>query len=161
MGDGKRLKEILDSKGMNVRELSRKTGINHSSIYTSINRDSNIRFDYALRIANALDIDVNEICSSSPFSGDVNAEEIYPTLPDGLGGILENNRIKTYLVHSLAPLMQLFGSEAMPDVDNLLTTFYSLTDESRSEIIEQIMIKKKHGTDPERLKEVKSIQNWK
>ena len=49
----------------------------------------------------------------------------------------------------------------MPDVDNLLTTFYSLTDESRSEIIEQIMIKKKHGTDPERLKEVKSIQNWK
>ena len=61
MGDGKKLKEIIDKRGINVRELSRRTGINHSSLYTLINRDSNLRFDYALRIANELDIDVNEI----------------------------------------------------------------------------------------------------
>ena len=29
--------------------------------------DSNIRFDFALRLANELQIDVNEICSASPF----------------------------------------------------------------------------------------------
>ena len=61
MGDGKKLKEIIDKRGINVRELSRRTGINHSSLYTLINRDSNLRFDYALRIANELEIDVNEI----------------------------------------------------------------------------------------------------
>ncbi|MFR7902434.1 hypothetical protein [Eshraghiella crossota] len=48
-------KEILDSKGTNVR------------------------FDFALRLANEFEIDVNEICSASPFSGAITEEEIYPT----------------------------------------------------------------------------------
>ena len=161
MGDGKKLKEILDSKGINVRELSRMTGISHSSIYTSINRDSNIRFDYALRIANALDIDVNEICSASPFSGEVTEDEIYPTFPDGIHGVLENSRIKTYLIQSLSPLMHLFGSDKMPDIDNLLTSFYTLNDEARAEIIETIKIKQKFSSDPKRKEEIKNIQNWK
>ena len=30
---------------------------------------NNIRFDFTLRIANTLDIDVNEVCFASPFSG--------------------------------------------------------------------------------------------
>ena len=52
----------------------------------SFKRNSNIRFDFALRLANELQIDVNEICSASPFSGTIKEEEIYPTLPDGLNG---------------------------------------------------------------------------
>ena len=67
MGDGKKLKEYLDEKGTNVRRIAKETGISATTLYTIIQKDSNIRFDFALRLANALDIDVNEICSASPF----------------------------------------------------------------------------------------------
>ena len=124
MGDGKKLKEYLDEKGTNVRRIAKETGISATTLYTIIQKDSNIRFDFALRLANALDIDVNEICSASPFSGAITEEEIYPTLPDGLNGALDASRVKTYLKNSLYPLMYLFGKNSMPDVDNLLTSFH-------------------------------------
>ena len=60
MGDGKKLKEYLDEKGTNVRRIAKETGISATTLYTIIQKDSNIRFDFALRLANALDIDVNE-----------------------------------------------------------------------------------------------------
>ena len=68
-----------------------------NTVVFSIQKDSNIRFDFALRLANELQIDVNEICSASPFSGTIKEEEIYPTLPDGLNGALDASRVKTYL----------------------------------------------------------------
>ena len=34
------------------------------------------------------------ICSASPFSDAITEEEIYPTLPDGLNGALDGNRVK-------------------------------------------------------------------
>ena len=83
MGDGKKLKEILDSKNTNVRQIAKATGISATTLYSIIQKDSNIRFDFALRLANELEIDVNEICAASPFSGAITEEEIYPTLPDG------------------------------------------------------------------------------
>ena len=84
MGDGKNLKKYLDEKGTNVRKIAKATGISATTLYSIIQKDSNIRFDFALRLANELQIDVNEICSASPFSGTIKEEEIYPTLPDGL-----------------------------------------------------------------------------
>ena len=107
-----------------------------SSVYSIIQKDSNIRFDFALRLANELEIDMNEICAASPFSGAITEEEIYPTLPDGLNGALDGNRVKVYLKNSLYPLMYLFGKNSMPDVDNLLTSFYQLDDEARKEVAE-------------------------
>ena len=83
MGDGKKLKEYLDEKGTNVRRIAKETGISATTLYTIIQKDSNIRFDFALRLANALDIDVNEICSASPFSGAITEAVSYThlTLP--------------------------------------------------------------------------------
>ena len=88
MGDGKKLKEILDSKNTNVRQIAKATGISATTLYSIIQKDSNIRFDFALRLANELEIDVNEICAASPFSRAITEEEIYPTLPNGLNGAL-------------------------------------------------------------------------
>ena len=51
-------------------------------------------FDFALRLANALEIDINEICSAGPFSGVITEEKIYSALPDGLNGALDSSRIK-------------------------------------------------------------------
>ncbi len=83
-----------------------------------------------MRLANELEINVNEICAASPFSSAITEEEIYLTLPDGLNGALDGNRVKVYLKNSLYPLMYLFGKNSMPDVDNLLTSFYQLDDEA-------------------------------
>ena len=63
MGDGKNLKKYLDEKGTNVRKIAKATGISATTLYSIIQKDSNIRFDFALRLANELQIDVNEICS--------------------------------------------------------------------------------------------------
>ena len=47
MGDGKKLKEYLDEKGTNVRRIAKETGISDTTLYTLIQKDSNIRFDFA------------------------------------------------------------------------------------------------------------------
>ena len=94
---------------------------------------------------------MNEICSASPFSDTIKEEEIYPTLPDGL---------KTYLKNSMYPLMYLFGKNSMPDVDNLLTSFYQLDDEARQEVVETIRLKLQYHRDPKRAEQIKQIKGW-
>ena len=51
MGDGKNLKKYLDEKGTNVRKIAKATGISATTLYSIIQKDSNIRFDFALRPA--------------------------------------------------------------------------------------------------------------
>lgn len=160
MGDGIKLKKYLDEKGTNVRQIAKATGISATTLYTIIQKDSNIRFDFALRLANELEIDVNEICSAVPFSGELKEKEIYPTLPNGLNGALDSSRVKTYLKNSMYPLMHLFGKNSMPDVDNLLTSFYQLDDEARKEVVETIQFKLQYHKDPERAEQIKQIKGW-
>ena len=160
MGDGANLKKILNEKGMNVRTLARKTGISPTTLYSLIQRDSNLRFDYALRIANELEIDVKEICEASPFSGALKESEIYPTIPNDVYGLLDENRVKGYLKSSMFPLMLLFGKNHMPDVDNLLTSFYQLDDEARKEVVDSIRFKLQYHKDPKRAEDIKQIKGW-
>ena len=160
MGDGQNLKKILDDRNMSVREIARRTKISPTTLYSLIQRDTNLRFDYALRIANELEIDVNDICEASPFSGALKEDEIYPTIPHDIYGLLDENRVKGYLKNSMFPLMLLFGKNGMPDVDNLLTAFYQLDDESRKEVVEMIKFKLQYHRDPERAEQVKNIKGW-
>ncbi len=104
-------------------------------------------------------MDVNEICSASPFSGAITEDEIYPTIKD-TKGLLDASRVRTYLKHSLLPLMELYGKTSMPDVDNLLTSFYQLDDEARLEVIDTIKLKLQYHRDPNRAKDVKDIKGW-
>lgn len=77
MGYGQNLKEILDRKGMTVKELALKAKIALTTLYSIIQRDTAIRFDTALRIANILDIPIDSICKDNPY----NDIETLPTLP--------------------------------------------------------------------------------
>ena len=106
MGDGQNLKKILDERKMSVRAIAKKTKISPTTLYSLIQRDTNLRFDYALRIANELDIDVNDICEASPFSGALKEDEIYPTIPNDIYGLLDENRVKGYLKNSMFPLIR-------------------------------------------------------
>ncbi|WP_251499998.1 hypothetical protein [Otoolea muris] len=48
----------------------------------------------------------------------------------------------------------------MPDVDNLLTSFYQLDDEARKEVVETIQFKLQYHKDKERAEQVKQIKGW-
>ena len=159
MGDGLKLKKFLDEKGTNVRQIAKQTGISPTTLYSIIQKDSNLRFDWALRIANILEIEVDEICEANPFSGKISVEEIYPTLGE-FNGILDASRERGYLKSSILPLMLMYGPNGMPDVDNLLTSFYQLNDEARNEIVEMIKVKLKYQRDPQRAEDIKSIKGW-
>lgn len=159
MGDGKRLKEILDEKHMSVRKLALLSTMKPSTLYAIINKDSNIRFDYALRIANELGVDPFELCSAPPFHDLVKAEELYSHHPDATG-FLDAQGVRVYMKSSLYPLMLLFGRKQIIDVDNLLTSFYVLDDEARQEIVDIVKIKLKNCKDPKREEEIKNIKLW-
>lgn len=60
VGDGKKLKEILDSKGTNIRQIAKATRISATTLYSIIQKNSNIRFNFALRLANELEININD-----------------------------------------------------------------------------------------------------
>lgn len=60
IGDGKKLKEILDSKGTNIRQIAKATRISATTLYSIIQKNSNIRFNFALRLANELEINMND-----------------------------------------------------------------------------------------------------
>ena len=160
MADGQKLKGILDERGMSVRELARRTGINRTTLYYIVKNDTNIRYDFALRIANELKIDVDEICSNNPFSNKSDDDEVFPPMPDEFGALLDANRVKRYMKYTLSPLMGMFGIEVMPDVDHLLTNFYKLDDSGRRDVVNMINALLINHTDPVREQNVKKIKGW-
>ena len=56
--------------------------------------------------------------------------------------------------------MYLFGKNSMPDVDNLLTSFYQLDDEARKEVVETIQFKLQYHRNLERAEQIKQIKGW-
>ena len=157
MGDGRRLKEILDERNMSVRSIATQAGISPTTLYTIVQNDTAIRFDFALRIANVLDIETSEICSKMPYEQN-SGEEVLPKLPSGLDDMMDGNRIKRYLNNSLYPLMNYFGKDNLPMVDQHLTNYYMLNNEGRKEVDQFIESLLKIKKDPERAKDVKNIK---
>ena len=66
MGYGKNLKKALDENHMSVQKLAKLTGIAPTTLYSIIQRDTSVRFDHALRIANILGIDITKDFGESP-----------------------------------------------------------------------------------------------
>lgn len=157
MGDGRRLKEILDKRNMSVRSVAKQAGISPTTLYTIVQNDTAIRFDFALRIANVLDIETSEICSKMPYEQN-SSEEVLPKLPSGLDNMMDGNRIKRYLNNSLYPLMNYFGKDNLPMVDQHLTNYYMLNDDGRKDVDQFIESLLKIKKDPERAKDVKNIK---
>lgn len=46
----------------------------------------------------------------------------------------------------------------MPDVDNVLASFYQLDNEARKEVVEKIRFKLQYHTNPEKVEHVKQIK---
>ena len=63
MKDSERLEELMVKKGFTVRRLAKESGVPPTTLYSIMERDTEIRLDVALRLAKALRVDVKEISS--------------------------------------------------------------------------------------------------
>lgn len=151
MGYGQKLKNILDERNMSVRQLAKTCNIAPTTLYSIVQRDTDIRYDFALRIANALDIPVASICSELPYS----AESTLPNLPTMFG---EEHNKKAYFSNRTLQIAKLFNYEEFPMLDKLIAEFYVLDDESRKEIFKIIEMKHETHDDPERVENLKKIK---
>ncbi len=64
------------------------TGIAPTTLYSIIQRDTSVRFDHALRIANILGIDITQICKENPYD----EGEVLPQPLSDLNGLTTNIR---------------------------------------------------------------------
>lgn len=151
MGYGQKLKRILDERNMSVRQLAKECNIAPTTLYSIVQRDTDIRYDFALRIANALDIPVASICSELPYD----AESTLPNLPTMFG---EEHNKKAYFSNRTLQIAKLFNYEEFPMLDKLIAEFYVLDDESRREIFKIIEMKHEAHDDEERVKKLKEVK---
>lgn len=151
IGYGQKLKGILDKKDMSVRQLAKICYIAPTILYSIIQRDRDIRYDFALRIANALDIPVAPICSNLPYDKD----STLPGLPTMLGD--ERNK-KAYFSNRTLEIAKLFNFQEFLVLDKLIVEFYILDGESRKEIFKIIEMKHESHNDVEHVKKLKEIK---
>jgi len=161
MGDGKKLKEVVASKESNIRKLSKATGIKQSTLYSIVQKDSNIRYDYALRIATALDINPSEICSHVP--DDETIQDCGKTIgldSDEMSDVLFKSRLRNYLLDSICPMIGMYGEEELSNLDDLLRAFYQLDDKARQAFIKMLSVMVGFYEDPQRTKDISKIKGW-
>lgn len=152
MGDGKKLKEYVKSKGTSVRRIAKATGIPATTLYSIIQKDSNIRIEYALPLASALGVDVHEIYTNGL---DLNTIQ---NLSCKWKQNLDSHTVKSYVINSFYPLLYLFGEEKIPDVHKFLTSFYQLDDEARAEVVEMVRIKLEYHQAQMKIEEFRCLQ---
>ena len=157
MGYGKKLKELLDERNMTVKQLARACGMAPTTLYSIINRDTNIRFDSALRIANVLQVPIETICDDVPYDPET-------TLPIMIRPrhfplyMSESEAKKNYIKYRTAPVIALFDYTYFPTVDSLLSKYFTLDDEARDEILKIIDMKAETHTDQERKEKLKTLK---
>ena len=83
------------------------TGIAPTTLYSIIQRDTSVRFDHALRIANILGIDITQICKENPYD----EGEVLPQPLSDLNGLITNLNKQTYIKNRTTPLLMLFDNE--------------------------------------------------
>ena len=154
MGYGKNLKDILDDKGMTVKELAKKAGIAPTTLYSIIQRDTAVRFDTALKISNILNIPINSICKDNPYED----METLPKLPKDKERMMIALEKKAYFSDRTLKLIKNFDYSELPNVDQLIADFFVLNDTARSDLFEYIKIMKKNHTDSGRQKILNEIQ---
>jgi DNA-binding XRE family transcriptional regulator len=127
VGYARKLKKIAEDKGYTIMSLAKNCNIPPTTLYSSIKNDSDIRLDYAILLADFLEISVNELFDySSAKKIEVRAE---PKLED-----------KDIII-----------------IENLVKEFYVLDDEARQEVLDFIKIKHKFHDDKNRLRKIISV----
>ena len=156
MGYGSNLKKILEEKDISARKLAIQVGISPQTLYGAIKRDNALRYDHALRIANVLDIDVNLICKNNPFKDE--DTEVQPQMLSEMRGWMTDVNKKSYIKNRTKDLLMLFEYDELPQVDQLIATYYRLDDNTRSELFDMANYLAKKGTEKGRLGKLKKVR---
>lgn len=153
MGYGKNLEKAIKEKGWSVAETARRTGVNVNTLHGIIRRDSPVRYDHALRLSNILGIEITQICKENPYDqGDVLPE----LLPEG-NGLFTNLNKNSYIKHRMNSILDLFEYSEFPILEQLLTEFYSMSDETRRQYLDYATFILQTGADEKRVQNVKQI----
>jgi transcriptional regulator with XRE-family HTH domain len=159
VGDGKKLKQILLEKNFTVKALSKASGVKQTTLYSIIQKDSNIRLDYGYNLANVLGVDVSDICSTAPLKGEL-SECIELMMPENFGDTIFKSRVRTYLKESMIPLVELNGPEHMEGLDNIIRIYSQLSNDGKTVFLEMAKLTSKYFYDTERVKQVEKIRSW-
>lgn len=152
MGYGKKLKGILDEKEMSVRQLAMECGIAPTTLYSIVQRDTDIRYDFALKISNVLEIPVASICDDLPYEKDIDYDAA-----NNKGDYKSEYFKRMYFSNRSLKIAELFNQEDVPILDKMISEFYVLDDEARDEILKIIEIKHATHDDEQRKEWLKSI----
>ena len=153
MGYGKNLQEAIKKSGMSVRHVANLAGISDDTLYSIIRRDSSVRFDHALRLANILDINVTDICKDNPYEDG----EGLPQKLSELGGLTAKINKSSYIKNRTVPILMLFEYSEMDKVDQLLSNFYKLNDTGRETAFNILSSLAQTNTDKDRKNKLKGI----
>ena len=154
MGYGANLKKILDEKGMTIKELSRKTGIAPTTLYSIVQRDASVRFDSAIKIAGVLDIPINSICKDNPYD---EGEVIPPQKMSGIGFSEETHK-QSYISYRTAEIIKKFDYEELPMVNQLIADLYVLDSRARKDLFSYAKALMDNYADPGKVEELKNIK---
>ena len=153
MGYGSNLKKILDEKGMTIKDLSRKTGIAATTLYSIVQRDTSVRYDSAIKIAGILDIPINSICKDNPYD----ETETLPELKLGLA-LSESKAKQSYISYRTSEIIKKFDFEELPMVDQLIADLYVLDTRARKDLFTYVKTLKDNYSEPDKVEELKKIK---
>lgn len=153
MGYGANLKKILDDKGMTIKDLSRKTGIAATTLYSIVQRDTSVRYDSAIKIAGILDIPINSICKDNPY----NETKTLPELKLGLA-LSESKAKQSYISYRTSEIIKKFDFEELPMVDQLIADLYVLDTRARKDLFIYVKTLKDNYSEPDKVEELKKIK---
>ncbi|MCI5730742.1 MAG: helix-turn-helix domain-containing protein [Eubacterium sp.] len=154
MGYGSNLADAIKDKGWSVAEVSRRSGVSANTIRTIIRRDSSVRYDHALRLANTLGIDIQLICKENPYD----IGEVEPGLLNDYHGLFTEINRNSYVKRRMHALLELYDYTEFPIVDELLGRFAVLDDDGRKNALEYMNFLKSTHLDKEREAALKGIK---
>ena len=131
MGNGRYLKELLDKRNMSIRQLAKESNIAPTTLYSMINRNSVIRYDFAVKIAGILGVPVSEICSEVPDINMENEAQLFSNKMLEIGKQCSNDELKEF--------------------EELMECFYIINNDARKEILDYIKLKSAIHSVPERV----------
>ena len=153
MGYGANLKKILDEKGITIKDLSRKTGIAATTLYSIVQRDASVRYDSAIKIAGILDIPINAICKDNPYDND----ETLPAMKVSFG-TSESKAKQSYISYRTSEIIKKFDYQELPMVDQLIADLYVLDNRARKDLFAYVKTLKENYSEPSRMEDLKKIE---
>ena len=127
------------------------TGISPTTLYSIINKDSDIRLDMALLLADELKADVGEICDEKDLieGAYLNGKDI----PESINSEV----VRRYLKNRIEPLVSLYGEEKLHQMDVVLRGFYQLDDVARDDVLKIVKILTERHLEEKRVEEIKDL----